>query len=180
MNKATGTNRAVIAIGVLFLAGSAWSCPNVASIRVTAKENHLSLNDNAPVCVVRDATGNVNDTFQLTVALPNSFVDGDIRVEQKESAEPMTIEGVYSQETNKVEVHVSGPADVGDEFKYKIYVKDIGMLDPKVRVVGPQYWSATLAESLDDFLKANGVSAEEAFKALADFKADEKTDEPAQ
>lgn len=141
---------------VLFTSGAlAQGCnEHLPNMRLTAKQNHLSLNDNTPVCVTREADGTINFWFKIKIAEPVQVVAGQVTVVQKDnSAQPQVeIKGDNLSPTNKVSIHVTGTADDGDEFQYYIKVAGIGVLDPTVRVVGGQQMQILQAKGLEDFL----------------------------
>mgnify|MGYP001815597439 CR=1 FL=1 len=174
MSTRRSTTIATATISVLLLTAGAEAnhhCPDVASMRLTATENHLSLNDNIPVCVTRNENGEIDATFRITIKNPVEVGNGDVTVIQKESAEPLSITGGNEDETNKVKITVTGtPPEGFDEFAYKIYVKDIGMLDPKVRVVDNDTLTAHKADVLENTLDDNDISVDEAAEVLRTIK----------
>ena len=112
-------------------------CANLPGMRLTAKQNHLSLNDNAPICVTLKEDGTIDFMFKITIANPVQVSADEVRVRQKDtSSDPqVTITGANVSPSNKVTVHVQGTGELGDEFGFLIEVDGVGLLDPTVRVV---------------------------------------------
>jgi len=128
------------------------NCANLPGVRLTAKQNHLSLNDNTPICVTRKDDGTVDFTFKITIQSPVEVGSGDVRVRQKDGSNnpAVTITGSNESPSNKVTVHVTGEAELFDEFGYLIEVAGIGVLDPTVRVVDSNTQMMLQARSLEE------------------------------
>ena len=181
MNTTRNVRSAITAVSALLLgctglASTAVACPPLTAMLITAKENHLSLNDNAPVCVPLNEDGTVDYTFQLKV-VPQANPPVAVSVEQKGSA-TVTIEGNNADDPAKVSVHVHGPAALGDEFSYIIYAEGIGMLDPKVRVIPSDQNMTHQAGVLQDYLETYGLTTEDVpglLRTIDEMSAENKT-----
>lgn len=139
------------------------NCANLPGMRLTAKQNHLSLNDNAPICVTRNDDGTIDFNFRITIKNPVEVNAGAVRVKQKDqSNNPMVvISGTNESPSNKVTVNVTGAAQVGDDFAYLIEVDGIGTLDPTVRVVDNDDLWMIQATSLQEVADAWLLSPQE-------------------
>ena len=175
MSTRTSKTLMISAIGAILLGTGVQAvaaCPNVANMRLTAKENHLSLNDNMPVCVERNESGQIDATFRIKISNSSvSLAEGAVTVVQKGSPEPISITGANTEEDGtKIKIDVVGSAPENAEFAYKIYVDDIGMLDPKVRVVPSPELQSHQAEVLEETLDAYDLSPEEGAEILRTIK----------
>lgn len=157
MNRQATSILVPVSAILLLSAFSAYAdCANLPSMRLTAKQNHLSLNDNMPICVTRADDGTINFTFKITIANPVQVTPGQVRVKQKDPNPQPQVEimGDNASPTNKVTVHVQGAADLGDEFAFLIEVDGIGLLDPMVRVVDSNTQGMLQAMSLQEVADA--------------------------
>lgn len=164
MNKTLATTLAVILASSLLLAtdAQAQQCPNVASMRLTAAENHLDLNDNMPVCVQVGESGEIDFTFSIKIANPIVVGQGDVTVVKKEDQTDVVISGNNEEFVDKLRITVTGNPGDETEFQYFIKVKDIGELDPTVRVIDNDAFLSAQTQALEDFLEANGIAPNEA------------------
>jgi hypothetical protein len=160
--KATSILMPVAAIFLLSAVDAHANCANLPGMRLTAKENHLSLNDNAPICVTRNDDGTIDFTFRITIANPVEVNSGEVTVRQKDTSPnpQVEIEGDNVSPTNRVTVRVQGEAELQDEFSYLIEVEGIGLLDPKVRVVDSNTQGMLQAYSLREVAEAWLLSPE--------------------
>lgn len=123
--------------------------PNALILRVGKYE--MDLQDKRPICVT------VPGTFAIKIVNPAgsgiSIDPGDVTVKEKQGIN-VTIEGSNSGTTNKLDVVISGTADIDDEFDFLIAVEGVGILDPKVRVVDGnilrQFQHAEIDALIDD------------------------------
>jgi hypothetical protein len=146
------------------------NCANLPGLRLTAKENHLSLNDNTPICVTLEDDGTIDFTFRITIANPVEVDSGDVVVRQKDSSpQPkVTIQGNNASPSNKVTVRVTGSAQLEDLFDFLIEVEGIGLLDPKVRVVNSQVQRSLQVDSFQEVASAWALEPRE-IDELADM-----------
>ena len=159
------TTLGALLLGCTGLVSTALACPPLTGVHITAKENHLSLNDNAPICVPLGNDGTVDYTFQIKV-VPQAEQQFAVSVKQKESA-TVTIEGNNADDPTKVSVRVQGPAEIDDEFGYIIHAEGIGELDPKVRVIPSNQFMVHQGGVLQDFLDTYGLTTEDVPGLLA-------------
>lgn len=160
MNKTLATTLAVISASSLFLAtgAQAQECPNVSTFKLTAKENHLDLNDNMPICVLVGESGEIDFTFSIKIANPIQVGPGDVTVEKKSKESPLTFEGSNTDDVNELRVKVTGNPGDQEEFRYFIKVANIGELDPTVRVIDNNSFLRAQTQVLEDHLEANGIA----------------------
>jgi biopolymer transport protein ExbD len=138
-------------------------CANLPGMRLTAKQNHLSLNDNAPICVTLKEDGTIDFMFKITIANPVQVNAGEVRVRQKDSSPQPQVEitGDNVSPVNKIKVHVQGTGELDDEFGFLIEVDGIGLLDPTVRVVDSGTQRTLQAYNLQEVADAWLLSPEE-------------------
>jgi len=143
------------------IAAAQVACPGPAELLFKVGKYSMDLQDKKPICVT------LPGTFTIKIINPPgsgvSIDSGDVTVKQKDGV-GLTIDGSNTATTNKLVVTVEGTADVGDEFDFLIKVDGIGVLDPKVRVVGSNTMfllqSRVVYETLDYF----GLSMDDAMK----------------
>ena len=136
-------------------------CPPLNNLKLTVDEYHLSLNDKRPICVTTPGT------FTITIHQPgNSTVTiapGDATVEQKEGSS-LTIVGNNEASAGKIKINVSGNPGGDDIFEFWIKVRNVGALDPKVRVIPSSVLTILKSEAFYDTLDILDLTLEDANK----------------
>ena len=94
-------------------------------------------------------------TFQIRIGNPSSAKHqvklNDVTVTNKSAVGP-TIDGQNDTKIKKVDVTVGPGLDPGDELDFLITVKDVGVLDPRVRIVDTEIIERLEWEALNEFL----------------------------
>jgi hypothetical protein len=138
-------------------------CPPLGDLKLTVGKYHLSLNEKRPVCVTAPGI------FKIRIkTVPNSGVvvqKGDATVEQKDCGD-VTIAGNNAEQANKITVVVNGSALENYECEFLINVKNVGTLDPRVRVVDNDLLFSLQGDALYDLLDTLEISLEDANKLI--------------
>lgn len=138
-------------------------CATMTSLRLIVDDYHLRLNSKKPICVTSPGTVRIRVRPRLLsgyVIPPNS-----VRVEQKEGS-PLTIEGNNADDAGKIKVSIGHGGTKNTNFDFLITVDGIGVLDPKVRVVGEQFLELHKKSELLDTLDALDLTLEQATNLL--------------
>jgi hypothetical protein len=115
-------------------------CEASGTLKLRVTQYHLVLMPKIPVCVAVSA--GVEGKFKITI-LPvggsGSAVNlKDADVWEKHDSSPVTIRGGNDSVSNQIDVVVTLKTgrviEVGNEFEFWITIKDVGKLDPRVRV----------------------------------------------
>ena len=154
---------ALVATSLLFTASAALAsshqCAKLKHMKLKIDEYHLELDSRKPICT------KVPNTFIINIHNPlNSdhvIEKGDVTVTQKEGS-TLTITGSNDDERLELKIHVSGTLNVGPDAKFLIKVEDVGLLDPKVRVVDNNAMLEQLAHDLEELLDILGLTWEDA------------------
>lgn len=158
MNRITTTTLCIALLTLAFSCQDAMAshdCANLTTLRLTATENHISLNDNMPVCV------SVPGSFRIKIK--DTVHAGDATVEQKATS-TITIEGDNSADAEYIDVTTSGTAMEGQEFKFWIKVKDVGMLDPRIKVKDNDVMLMIRYHQLEEAVELIGLTWEEVIR----------------
>ena len=130
MNKTTKlivqTVTVCLGVSVLTAAANAQNCAAIPIL--TIGEHTLDFSENQPVCVTPDGT------FEIYIETVGGYSlnYNDVSVKQKKGFTKIKKDDVNSQGVMTVEV---GKFTIGAEPKYKITVKNVGVLDPRVRII---------------------------------------------
>ncbi len=139
---------------ILFLAMPALAkshkCAELWKSKLKIDEYHLELNVKEPFCI--RVPGTVRLPIENKPNADHQIQPGDVTVKQKANS-PLTITGDNSVDRLELIIKITGVAKVNDEASFLISVKDVGVLDPKVRVIDTnallQLLSQTISEALD-------------------------------
>ena len=136
-------------------------CPVPGSLDLTVGDYHLDLNEKKPICVTAPGIFKIKIRTQQN----SDFVvaKGDATVEQKDCS-GISMIGNNADKADKITVVVNGSAVENYECEFLINVKNLGTLDPKVRVVGDETMSSLQADALYDLLDTLDISLEDANK----------------
>ncbi len=149
------TTRTVFAVTtILFLAmpalANSHKCAELSKSKLEVDEYHLVLNVKKPFCT--RVPGTVRLPIENKPNADHQIQPGDVTVTQKANS-PLTISGDNSANRLELIIKVTGVAKVNEEAGFLIAVKDVGVLDPKVRVIDTnallQLLSQTISEALD-------------------------------
>ena len=139
------------------------TCPPLNGLKLIVGKYQLNFPEKRPICVT------LPGAFKIGIIIvPGSEITlqpGDATVKQKDSCN-LTICGDNSEDVHKIAVTVSGvPDPEGDgTCDFWIDVKDVGRLDPKVRVIGDQMMSNLHADAVYDLLDTLDISLEDVNK----------------
>lgn len=121
-------------------------CADVPKMKLTLGEYHIDLNDKKAVCVP------VNTTFTIQVKKQGQYViqKGWVTVEKKKDSKgpSATVTGNNSADASELKVTIGGTVSEGTTVSFLIKIKDLGELDPKIKIID----NATFLE-----LQARGV-----------------------
>jgi len=138
-------------------------CPAPNNLKLTVDQYELKLSDKVPICVTSPGT------FKIAIHQPgNATVTigaGDVTVKAKEET-GLKIEGNNNAPINKITVTVEGDAEPGDIFEFWIEVKNVGILDPKVRVIPSMEMLSLKSTAFYDVLDTLDLTLEEANKLV--------------
>ena len=171
MNTRISTTFMITAISALLFATSAQAqeCGNAAKMNFKAQENHISLDETAPLCVAVNGNGQIDAVFRIRIIGNPNFNAGTISVYEKNPGSGVTIRRNFDN-TSELEIEVKGTPGNQTWFEYWIRAENVGQLDPKVRVVGTPPLKQHQAEVLKETLDANGISLEEVTELLRTIK----------
>ena len=145
-------------------------CPMVGQSKLFVGQYHLVFNEKKPICVTSPGV------FMIEIkSVGNSGVtvpQGAATVEDKD-CEDLSIVGDNSLDSDIIAVVVNGNALVEYECEFLIAVTGLGVLDPKVRVVGDNMMQMLLSEAFSNTLKLTGTSTDQAFEILSELKKSE-------
>lgn len=154
---------ALVASSLLFTASTALAsshqCAKLKHMKLVIDEYHLELDSKKPICT------KVPNSFIVKIHNPlNSdhvIEKGDVSVMQKEGS-PLTITGGNDDERLELKIEVSGNSNAGVDAQFLIEVEDVGVLDPKVRVVDTDALLEQLKHDLEELLDTLGLTWENA------------------
>jgi hypothetical protein len=136
-------------------------CPKAGGLKLTVGNYHLDLNEHKPICVTAPGIFKIKIKTQA-----NSDIvveKGDATVEQK-ACSGISISGNNADAADKITVVINGNAEENYECEFLIDIKNLGTLDPKVRVIGDQMMFSLQADAVYDLLDTLDISLEEANK----------------
>ena len=152
-----------ILIAVPAAQASSHQCADLKNMKLGIDEYYLELDSRKPICT------KVPGTIKVRIKNPpNSdhvIAKGDV-VTQKPGS-PLTITGNNSADRLELVISVTGDASADEEAKFFITVKDVGVLDPKVRVVDTDVLLRLLTHAIDEALDLLGLEWEDAERAVA-------------
>ena len=155
-------------------------CPEKAKYVFEVGKYHLLLKAKDPICIT------VPGEFKLEIDNPSwsgvTVGAGDVTVRQK--ADPATaavlISGDNTSPVNKLTIKVEGvegkSIENGDEFDFWIDVKDVGLLDPRIRVVPSDELSSLQWSAVNDALDTWGLTFEDIGDLMPPDDLRQKTD----
>ena len=158
----------LVATAILFVVptalASSHQCADLKNMKLAIDEYHLVLDSRKPICT------KVPGTIKVRIKNPpNSdhvIAAGDVTVAQKPES-PLTITGNNSANRLELVISVTGNASPDEEAKFFITVKDVGVLDPKVRVVDTDVLMRLLAHAIEDSLGILGLDWEDVARVAA-------------
>ena len=120
-----------ICLGVFAVSTSANAAQCPASPTLKIDKHTLDFNEHVPICVYSGGT------FEIRLIPISNYTlnHEDVTVKEKAGPTPISKESVSNQGVMTVRV---GNLTVGEEYGYEITVKDVGVLDPRVRII-PSY-----------------------------------------
>ena len=127
-------------------------CADKLVLRLVVDKYMLRLNDKKPICVT--APGKFRIKIKQPADASVNVPAGTARVHEKEGS-GLQIRGDNSDVANKIKVTVTGTAETADEFDFLIEVDNVGILDPRIKIIDP-----------DTNLLHNNLALDEAFNDL--------------
>lgn len=89
-----------------------------------------------PVCVERDAAGNIDATIEMDIKIGSDITIGlDAVTINEKPGGTVTIRGVNDTLVDHVEIDVDGTGNEGQVFSFDVRVEGLGYLDPRIRIV---------------------------------------------
>lgn len=165
-----------VALGAAPAALADFKCPKMTGIgglKLTAKDNHLSLSNNLAICA------EIDDPLKIRIQNPKSsdfqVKAGDVTAVQK-STSPVVISGSNIADKNYLVITVKEPiggftpddlggcgdGDIDDGCAgFDIMVAGLGKLDPKVRVVDNNVLFLNLHAEIVEVFEDLGVTLDE-------------------
>lgn len=144
---------------ILFLAmpvlANSHKCADLSKSKLEIDEYHLVLNVKKPFCT--RVPGTVRLPIENKPNADHQIQAGDVTVAQKANS-PLTITGSNSANRLELIISVTGVANVNEEADFLITVKDVGMLDPKVRVIDTDALLRLLAQAIREALDTLGLN----------------------
>jgi len=136
-------------------------CAKPNDIVLTVGQYSLDLEQKNPVCVTAP------DTFKIKIKdkTGGTVAAGDATVEKK-NCSGLTIVGNNIDNKKKIAVNVGGASEKGYECEFLIRVKNVGVLDPRVRVVGSSFKMQLTSDAFYDTLDTLDLTVEEANKLI--------------
>ncbi|HNP62444.1 MAG TPA: hypothetical protein PKH39_00835 [Woeseiaceae bacterium] len=157
----------LVAMAIFFVVptalASSHQCADLKNMKLGIDEYYLELDSRKPICT------KVPGTIRVRIKNPpNSdhvVARGDVTATQKPGS-PLTISGNNSADRLELVINVTGPATADEEAQFLIAVKDVGVLDPKVRVVDTDVLLRLLTHAIEESLGILGLDWEDAARAV--------------
>ncbi len=145
-------------------------CPKVGQSKLFVGQYHMVFNEKKPICVTAPGVFmiEIKSVMNSGVTVPS----GAATVKDKD-CEDLSIVGNNSLDPDIIAVVVTGNALVEYQCEFLIAVAGLGVLDPKVRVVGDNMMLMLQSEAFSDSLKLSGTSTDQAFEFLSELKKSE-------